>query len=223
MQNSLSASPVRLFYSYSHKDASFRERMEKALALLLQNGAVQQWSDQHILPGESISSEIQQHIEQADVVVFLLSPDFIASEACRQEWEYAAQLASDGRMISRIPIILRQCPWLDMIKSDDVKALPQDGRPISSFEDADSGWQQVYEGIKAVVDKKRLAFTPRQEFIKEIDTTDFLSQSHLRLQDLFVFLRLTCGDLQGGEQVNKDTVISTREELLKNRYSLIHG
>ena len=223
MQNSQSTSAVRLFYSYSHKDTSYRQTMENALALLLQNGAVQHWSDQHILPGESISSEIQQHIEQADIVVFLFSPDFIASEACRQEWEYAAQLASDGKMIFRIPIILRHCPWLDMIKSDDVKALPQDGHPIASFVDKDSGWQQVYDGIKPVVDNIRLTFTPKQEFIKEIDTTDFLSESHLKLQDLFVFLRLTCEDTQGGEQLNKDTVISTREELLNTKYALIHG
>ena len=126
-------------------------------------------------------------------------------------------------MIFRIPVILRHCPWRDMIKSDDVKALPQDGRPIASFEDGDSGWQQVYDGIKAVVDRIKLTFTPKQEFIKEIDTTDFLSQSHLRLQDLFVFLRLTCAEAQGGEQLNQDNVISTREELLNNKCTLIHG
>ena len=216
-------SPVRLFFSYSHKDASYRESMERAISLLIQNGTLQQWSDQQILPGERISPEIARHINDADVVVFLFSPDFIASQACRQEWEYAAQLASEGKMLFRVPIILRQCSWLDMIDSDDVKALPQDGKPIASFDDEDVGWQQVYEGIKSVVDKIRLSFTPRPEFIEAIDKTYFLSQSHLSLQELFVFLRLTCEDPVGGEQLSRETIVSTREELFEEKYALIHG
>ena len=64
-------------------------------------------SDQHILAGQSLSSEIQEHMDDSNVFVFLLSPDFIASPYCRQEWEYAAKLAADGKKISRVPIILR--------------------------------------------------------------------------------------------------------------------
>ena len=122
-----------------------------------------------------------------------------------------------------MPIILRPCAWGDMMGNDDVKALPHDGQPISMFENKDLGWKQVYDGIKAVVEHMRLTFAPNQDFIKEVNTTDFLSQSHLKLQDLFVFLRLTCQDPQSGEQLNRDNVIYNREKLLTNKYALIHG
>ena len=223
MTNQKSAFHVRLFVSYSHKDTGYREDMEKALALLLQYGGVQKWSDQHILAGQSLSSEIQKHMDDSNVFVFLLSPDFIASSYCMQEWEYAAKLAADGKKISRVPIILRPCAWQDLLGDDDIKALPDDGRPVSLFESEDLGWTQVYDGIKSVVERMRRTLAPNQDFIKAINKTDFLSQSHIDLQDLFVFLRLTCQDPQSSEQLNRDNIIYTREQLLTNEQALIYG
>ena len=223
MTNQQSAFHVRMFVSYSHKDTGHRETMENALALLLQYGGVQKWSDQDILAGQSLSSEIPEHMDDSNVFVFLLSPDFIASPYCRQEWEYAAKLAADGKNISRVPIILRPCAWQDMMGDDDVKALPHDGQPVSLFESEDLGWKQVYDGIKSVVEHMRRTLAPNGNFIRAVNETDFLSQSHLNLQDLFVFLRLTCQDPQSGEQLNRDNVIYTLEQLLTNKRALIHG
>jgi hypothetical protein len=223
MTNQQSAFQVCMFISYCHEDTGYRETMENALALLLQDSVVQKWSDQHILAGQSLSSEIHERMDDSNVFVFLLSPDFIASQYCRQEWEYAAKLAANGKRIFRVPIIVRPCTWEDMMVNDDLKALPHDGKPISTFPSEDVGWKQVYEGIKAVVEHMRLTFEPKQDFINEINKTDFLSQSHLKLQDLFMFLRLTCQDAQSGEQLNRDNVIHTRERLLTNEHALIHG
>ena len=214
---------VRMLVSYSHKDARYRETMERALALLFKDGVVQKWSDQHIMAGQSLSSQIQEHMDDSHVFVFLLSPDFIASPYCMMEWQYAAELAANGKKIFRVPVILRPCAWKDMMGNDNPKALPNDGNPISLFESEDLGWNQVYDGIKEVVEHVRRTFTPNQDFIKVVEKTDFLSQSHIKLQDLFVFLRLTCQEPQSGDQLNNDNVISTRESLLTNKYALIYG
>ena len=219
-QSSLS---VQLFYSYSHRDARFRNAMENSLALLKQNNLLQDWSDQQILPGKSISSEVRERMRQADIVVFLLSPDFIASDECRYEWEYAKGLGSNGKILFRIPIIVRDCPWLDFLGSDDLKALPTDGSPVAHFNDQDEAWQQVYEGIKAVVNELRLTFSPKEDFLNQIDKSEFLSENHLNLKDVFVFLRLTYDDPQWPDQQLRDTTISTQKELLTNKYALIYG
>jgi len=63
-------------------------------------------------------------MDEADIFVFLLSPDFIASDACMEEWEYAKQLVDEGKPVFRIPIILRDCSWKDLLSNDDIKALP---------------------------------------------------------------------------------------------------
>ena len=223
MAQQRSGPPAQLFYSYCHKDARYREAMEQALTVLRDEELLQQWSDQRILPGQKISAKVREKMEQANIIVFLFSPDFIASPECKKEWEHAKTLASRGRMIFRIPIILRECAWKDILNDDDIKALPTDGTPVTRFDDEDIAWNQVYEGIKEVVSQLRTTFTPRQEFLEEIDKTDFISQSHLRLQELFVFLRMTYDDLRGSEQTLRDTTISSRTDLLNNKRVLIHG
>ena len=214
---------TRLVYSYSHKDAHYKESMEKSLALLQRDNLIAQWSDQQILPGQHISTEVREKMDQAHIMVFLVSPDFIASDECRKEWEYAAELASSRKMIFRIPIILRECAWADMLDDDDVKALPDDGRPVVKFDDKDTAWQQVYQGIKAVVNELRMTFTPKEEFLREIDKTDFISQSHIKLQDIFVFLRMTYYDSRGPNQPLRETTVSNQAELLTTKRVLIHG
>lgn len=214
---------ARLFVSYSHRDVAYREAMETNLALILEDDGVQEWSDQEILAGQSLSSVIREHMDKSNVFVFLLSPDFIASKYCKWEWEYAAQLEKDGKKIFRIPIILRTCPWRDMMGDDDVKALPDDGQPISLFQDVDFGWGQIYEGIKAVVEHIKETHAPNQDFLAMLNKTDFLSQSHINLNDIFVFLRLTCQDPRRNEQHSQSNVIQDEQELLAVNYALIHG
>ena len=101
-----SAANVQLLYSYCHKDSQYRESMETALAALKRDGLLRQWSDQQILPGQGISSEFRAQMEKANVIAFLFSPDFIASEECMTEWNYAQTLATDGKPLFRIPIMI---------------------------------------------------------------------------------------------------------------------
>ena len=221
--NRQSNSIVQLFYSYCHKDAKHRKSMETSLAALKRDGLLQQWSDQQILPGQGISSEIRAKIEQADIIVFLFSPDFIDSEECMKEWTFAQTLANRSKPLFRIPVIVRDCAWKDVLKGDDVKALPVDGKSVTSYPDVDLAWHQVYEGIKAVVAQLRRTFSPKLDFIKEIERTDFISQDHLRLQDLFVFLRLTTIDPKELELPHQDKTISNLEELLSTKRAVVFG
>lgn len=213
---------VRLFYSYCHKDARHRAAMERSLAFLKQEGLLKDWYDQSILPGQSISQKVREEMDQADIMVFLLSQDFIASEACIKEWRHAKQL-SQRKSLFRIPIILRDCAWKNLLDSDDIKALPTDGKPVAEFTYRDTAWQQVYEGIKVVINQLRNTFTPKSEFIEEIEKTDFLSQQHLKLKDIFVFPRLSCYAPQAQDGRVQGKIVINREQLLKKKYTLIHG
>ena len=214
--------PLQLFYSYSHEDAKYRKDMKKALSLLKSRGFIADWSDQKILAGQNISQEIQSKMDDADIIVFLFSNDFIASTACMEEWEYAQTLASQGKMLFRIPIILRECAWLDALNEDDVKALPRDGNPISSYEDEDAAWLDVYEGIKGVVEHIRQTLNPREEYLKVMESTEFLSQHSIRLQDIYVFLNLVADDPNSDKQIYR-TTIRDQQDLLRIKRAIIHG
>lgn len=164
---------ARLFYSYCHKDKQHKEEMEKSLSLLRQHDLLREWSDRLILPGQPISSEVQEEMSRADILVFLLSPNFIASNECIKEWNYAKTTLSKKRIIFRIPIIVDHCAWKDLLESDDIKALPRDGQPVTSFSNSAIAWHQVYEGLKLVIDKVRNNFTAKEAFLNKINETVF--------------------------------------------------
>ena len=212
-----------LFYSYSHRDARYRQNMETALAQLRTDGLLKEWSDLNILPGRSISQNIRKKMDETDIFVFLLSPDFINSEECMKEWRYARRLSTEGKLIFRIPIILRDCSWQDLLSDDDIKALPNDGKPVANFEREDTAWMQVYEGIKAVVNEMRETFVPNPEFIEEMEKTDFAAQQHIKLQDLFIFPTLSCYVPQAQDGTLVREIIEDPTELLDKKYTLIHG
>ena len=223
MTNSNSPFSVKIVYSYCHEDSRHRDDMEKSLALLKKEKLIEEWYDAKITPGRNIRSAVREKMIKADILVYLLSQNFIASSECMKEWDWAKSTKSEERLVFRIPIILEDCAWIDLLKDDDVKALPNDGKPISKFRNNATGWQQVYEGIKAVVDELRINFTPRPSYIRELEQTEFVSETRIRLQDIYLFPRLTSYSPQSDNIRLSDEVVTKESDLLAKDYVLVHG
>ena len=197
--------------------------MEQALILLSrQDRVLKEWSDRQILAGQSISKEIRENMEATDIFVFLVSPHFLASPACRQEWTRAGQMAEARPFIVRVPIILAACDWKQLDGMSDLKALPADGTPITTFADRDTAWQQVCDGLRALVKRLQTNFTLRDDFRHEIETTDFISQDHVPLQEIFVFPHLRSYAETKGDETVQQTIRSTGQ-LLRSKRIVIHG
>lgn len=210
---------LRLFYSYCHKDSSFKEKMEKTLALLEENEGLKQWSDRSIHPGKPITDTIKQNMEKSNIFVFLVSNDFLASDMCKKEWNDAKKLAENGNQ-EIIPVILKECAWKDFDDMKSLMALPQDGKPVTKFGSRDEAWQQIYEGIKKVIENLRNCFSVKKEFVDEITKTDFISQQKqdIRLSDLFIFPSLYCNLDQ-----DPDHAVDDINQIIKKKYALIDG
>ena len=210
--------PVKLVYSYSHKDDRHREAMKRALSTLRMEGLMREWSDVRILPGESISSEIRENLNEADVVVFLLSNHFLDSTECLKEW----RSASDDPMTVCVPIILEPCPWKDLPGLADIKALPTDAKPVTKFRPQAQAWKTVHEGIRDVIQRVRSTFTLRDAFREKMEKTVFLSQAHVSLREVFVFPVLSAYASRSGPD-GIEEIIQDPSDLLKRGHLLIHG
>ncbi len=116
------------------------------MAVLRQDGLIDDWHDRKIGAGDSLSEEIDKHLDSADMILLLFSPDFIASTACEREVEKAMQLR-DEKQVDVIPVIVRDCPWRDT-KVHDLLAIPEDGNAIAEWDNRDKAWQDVYEKIR---------------------------------------------------------------------------
>jgi hypothetical protein len=71
-----------VFFSYSHKDATLRDQLETHLAMLKRQGVISTWYDRRLIAGDNIDEGIAQELERADIILLLVSPDFLASEYC---------------------------------------------------------------------------------------------------------------------------------------------
>src|SRR5690348_2719949 len=71
---------VKLFYSYSHKDEELRKELEKHLSILRRKGVIAEWHDRKIEAGVEWRTAIDDNLNNADVILLLISPDFLASD-----------------------------------------------------------------------------------------------------------------------------------------------
>ena len=105
------AKALKLFYSYAHKDERWRKRIETHLSTLRRHGIIAEWHDRNINAGVAWASEIDTHLTTADIILLLISPDFLASEYCYSIEMIRAMerhYAGEARVI---PIILRPTHW----------------------------------------------------------------------------------------------------------------
>ena len=140
--------PLQVFFSYAHADEKLRDELAKQLDILERQGNIATWHDRRIKPGEKWAGKIAENLKIADLILLLVSADFLASDYI-QDIELQTALAQHQDNKARvIPIILRPCLWRES-KLAQLQALPTDGEPITSnaWPNQDTAWLNVVEGI----------------------------------------------------------------------------
>lgn len=179
---------IKLFYSYSNKDSEFRKNLEDSLVILRNEKIIDEWHDEKIIAGDDWNQEIENNMMTSHIILLLFSPDFIASEACKKEMDMALKLKQEKGVIF-IPIILRDCAWKDIdniANIANIEALPKKAKPITKWDDQDSAWKSVYEGIKSQVEKIKDNFMPvlKDSFKNDLLKTPITDST---LDKLFVY------------------------------------
>jgi len=212
---------LKLFIGYSHQDNldenPYIEQFKKHIAPLKDNGLIEEWYDRKILSGEDYQNKIDNNLEDANIICLFISPNFLSSDNCKKEKKKALELRKQ-KGIPVIPIILSPCGWIDDKDISTLLALPTDGKPVSSFDDQNEAWHEVYIGLKKLIEKeiriKQLEIT--EEFENFLQDTEMLTKAHSQkervfLDDIFVYPELdTYDNLREYEEK-----ISS-EELLQN-------
>ena len=145
---------VRLFYSYSHKDETLRNELETHLKLLQRQGLLTGWHDRNIEAGAEWRQKIDDNLERADIILLLVSADFIASDYCYEKEMKQALERHRHKSARVIPVILRDVDWTKA-PFGELQALPKDGLAVTKWDDKDSAWRNVSEGIQRVVEEMR--------------------------------------------------------------------
>ena len=147
-----------VFFSYSHKDEGLRDQLEIQLAMLKRQGVIETWHDRRIGAGQDVHQAIDDHINTDDIILLLVSPDFIASDYCYDvEMQRAMERHEEGDA-TVIPVILRSCEW-HHAPFGKLKAVPLDGKPITQWTDTDDAFLQVAKAVRGAAGRKPSAST----------------------------------------------------------------
>src|SRR5436309_328404 len=102
---------VKLFFCYAHEDEPLLNKLKSHLSPLQRQGLITVWYDRDISAGTEWNDEIDTHLRTADLILLLISPDFMASDYC-YGIEMTRALERHKRREARvIPIILRPVYW----------------------------------------------------------------------------------------------------------------
>jgi TIR domain len=180
---------ARVFVSYSHRDEELRDQLEVQLAMLKRQGLVDVWHDRRLHAGDHLDGSIGKELDEADIILLLVSPDFLASDYCYNiEKAGALERHKDGeaRLIS---VILRPCEW-QHTELADYLVTPTDGKPITRWADRDEAFLDVTRQIRRAIEE--LGAGQRGGVEKapvaadgQVDTATLPRSSNLRLRKTF--------------------------------------
>ena len=146
------SNPLRFFVSYAHEDESYKDELQKHLSSLIRNGSISSWDDRQIPIGGEWDRQIKSEMNNADVILLLISADFLDSSYCNDvEVKRAMERhnSSDDPAVV-VPIILRYCDWTDTDFAK-LQALPKNAEPIASFDDKDEAYVYIVKQIKNLI------------------------------------------------------------------------
>ena len=225
----------KVFISYSHKDECFRNDLEDHLSMLRRKDIISVWHDRKILPGDEWKGKINEHLDNADIVLFLISPSFLASDYC---YDIEVKQAMENKVADKcqiISIIIRPCDWQDCDFSQ-FQTVPKDGKPISKWDDKDEAWLDSISGIKRQIAEFRPVVQSPSEVSTLVHpcisqfTEDWLNDTEITLShrkvnkvdldDIFVVPDIECQDTDKEEGMR---VKSVRLILNNNGQYLVAG
>ncbi|WP_461631647.1 Hsp70 family protein [Labilibaculum euxinus] len=143
---------INVFVSYSHADEAYKKKLELHLSMLKRTGYITCWNDRLIKAGDEWDKKISENLLKSDLILLLISPDFMGSKYCYEiEVKKAIELHKKNKAIV-VPIILRYCDWKQS-EFEILQCLPTDAKPINSknWENEDAAFLNVIEGLKEVI------------------------------------------------------------------------
>lgn len=148
----------KIFISYAHKDEELKLQFETHLSGLKRQGLIDVWTDRQVLIGERWNDKIKNKLLTSDLIIFLISSDFLASEYINEVEikETIARHNNDEVLLA--PIFLRPCDFESSLLAK-FQGVPRNAKFITTWEDRDSGFLEVIKELKKLINE----FTPKDK------------------------------------------------------------
>jgi hypothetical protein len=139
--------PVIVFCAYAPDDETLLRQLEQHLVPLQRQSRLILRHQGQIVGGQDRAEVLKVWQAQASLVLLLVSPAFLADDACHEQTQQAMQ----QRQAQVIPVLLRPCDWSTSLFAG-LQCLPRNGRPITKWRNQDEAWHEAAEGIRQALD-----------------------------------------------------------------------
>lgn len=146
----------RIFVSYSHKDKKWLKDLQTFLKPHLRGGDIESWDDTQIRTGQKWKEIIDQELERATVALFLVTPNFLASQFINDVELPALLKSADERGVHIVWIAVRHGAYKKATDGKDKSRNLTDyqcandpKRPLASLRvnERDQVWTEICETI----------------------------------------------------------------------------
>jgi internalin A len=189
-------SPMKkIFISYSKKDLPMVNQFQLHLAPLERSGLIAKWYCTELMAGSDWDATIQAHFDAADIICFMVSPHFNATDYI---YDYELKKAFERKNkkganpLKIVPIIMKHCIWSlpGQYNLGQYTALPYTAKPVADFHDPDMAWLIVAEGIRILCQHYDAVEPTGDEYYKDLA---FFNRGTLGKQLLGFFERIVQG------------------------------
>ena len=143
---------LKVFVSYNHTDETYKKELIKHLDPLRRLKLIDTWHDGKILAGQELDAVITNNLESSDIILMLVSIDYLNSYYCIEVEMEKAMERHDANTARVIPVILRNCMWQYM-PFQRLKALPKDAKAVSTWTDRDEALSSIAEELRVVAEE----------------------------------------------------------------------
>lgn len=202
---------MKIFISYSHKDENYKIELLKQLSNLQRDRIIDGWHDGKIKPGDKWDDSIKKALYESEIVLFLISADFMASDYINNTEIKISLERYVKKEIQIVPIILRPCLWQES-EFGQFQVLPKDAKPLAMWKDIDEGLLDITKGIIKIIKKNDRMKKEEKQITKEevkkypkekniIDNSNIETEGSIRI---------------GDEKLNNEKESFERKNIVKN-------
>ena len=142
---------LSVFISYAHDDKRLRDQLEKHLIALQNSNVIKLWHDGEIIPGQEWEEVIIEQLNNADIILLLISANFLASKYIdRVELQRAMARHEEGQ--ARVIPILLKTTHLSRTAFATLQALPVNAqkRPkaVTEWNNREAAFANIAAGIE---------------------------------------------------------------------------
>jgi TIR domain len=145
---------MKIFISYSHVDRAWCDDLARQLLGIDRNIVSDVWYDKSIQPGDNWDAEIQKRMAMSDVIVLLISSNFVGAKFCPFEAERALEL-KESNSCTIVPVLLRKCLY-ESLGLGRMDTSPHGSPPVDS-----PGWDGPDDALTQVANEVRAAAVVR--------------------------------------------------------------